>query len=131
MRDPIDFQTVFDRIPSPYMMLDRDLRFVAANRAYLAAVGRDWAQLEGVGMFEAFPSGGESRRVLESSLIRARDSGQVDMLPLIHYAIQRPTRWAAASRTGSGAPPIRRSAATTARPSIFSSTPRTSPRSSG
>jgi two-component sensor histidine kinase len=90
MRDPIDFQTVFDRIPSPYMMLDRDLRFVAANRAYLAAVGRDWAQLEGVGMFEAFPSSGESRRVLESSLIRARDSGQVDMLPLIHYAIQRP-----------------------------------------
>jgi two-component sensor histidine kinase len=90
MPDPIDFQTVFDRIPSPYMMLDRDLRFVAANRAYLAAVGRDWAQLEGVGMFEAFPSSGESRRVLESSLIRARDSGQVDMLPLIHYAIQRP-----------------------------------------
>jgi two-component sensor histidine kinase len=90
MRGPIDFQTVFDRIPSPYMMLDRELRFVAANHAYLAAVGRDWGQLEGVGMFEAFPSGGESRRLLESSLVRARDSGHVDMLPLIHYAIQRP-----------------------------------------
>jgi two-component sensor histidine kinase len=90
MRDPIDFQTVFDRIPSPYMMLDRDLRFVAANRAYLAVVGRAWSELEGVAMFEAFPAAGDGRRMLEGSLIRARDSGQVDLLPLIHYAIQRP-----------------------------------------
>lgn len=90
MRDPIDFQTVFDRIPSPYMMLDRDLCFVAANRAYLAAVSRDWEALKGLNLFEAFPSEGESRQILESSLIRARDSGQVDLLPLIHYAIKRP-----------------------------------------
>ena len=90
MRDPIDFQTVFDRIPSPYMMLDRDLRYVAANRAYLTTTGRDWEDLNGVYIFDAFPSEGESRQTLESSLIRARDSGQVDLLPLIHYAIQRP-----------------------------------------
>ncbi len=90
MRDPIDFQTVFDRIPSPYMMLDRDLCFVAANHAYLATVGRIWQELAGVNLFEAFPSEGESRHILESSLIRARDSGHVDLLPLIHYAIKRP-----------------------------------------
>lgn len=90
MPDPIDFQAVFDRIPSPYMMVDPELRFVAANRAYLATVNRQWQDLEGVGLFEAFPSEGESRHILESSLIRARDSGQVDLLPLIHYAIARP-----------------------------------------
>lgn len=90
MHDPIDFQAVFDRIPSPYMMLDRDLRYVAANRAYLATLDRDWKDLNGVYVFDAFPSEGESRHVLESSLIRARDSGQVDLLPLLHYAIQRP-----------------------------------------
>lgn len=92
MRDPIDFQTVFDRIPSPYMMLDRDFRYVAANQAYLAVVARTWAELEGVGLFEAFPSEGESRQLLESSLIRARDTGLIDLLPLIHYAIQRPAK---------------------------------------
>ena len=90
MRDPIDFQTVFDRIPSPYMMLDRDLRYVAANRAYLQTMGRDWRAIEGRYVFDAFPSEGESRRLLESSLIRARDTGQIDLLPLIHYAILRP-----------------------------------------
>lgn len=92
MRDPIDFQTVFDRIPSPYMMLDREFRYVAANQAYLATLGRTWAELEGVGLFEAFPSEGESRQLLESSLIRARDTGLIDLLPLIHYAIQRPAK---------------------------------------
>ena len=90
MQGPIDFQAVFDRIPSPYMMLDRDLRFVAANRAYLSTVARTWDDLKDLGLFEAFPAKGESRQMLESSLIRARDSGQIDLLPMIHYAIQRP-----------------------------------------
>ena len=90
MRDPIDFSKVFDRIPSPYMLLDRELRYVAANAAYLRTVGRSWADLEGVALFEAFPSAGDSRRLLEASLLRARDTGHVDMLPLIHYAIERP-----------------------------------------
>ncbi|MFZ0269141.1 sensor histidine kinase [Caulobacter sp.] len=92
MSGPIDFQNVFDRIPSPYMMLDRHLRYAAANRAYLAVVGRRWEDIAGRYLFDAFPSEGESRRVLEESLLRCRDTGQVDMLPLIEYAIQRPAR---------------------------------------
>jgi PAS domain-containing protein len=92
MSGQIDFQNVFDRIPSPYMMLDRDLRYAAANRAYLAAVGRGWEDIAGRNLFDVFPSEGESRRALEESLIRCRDTGQVDMLPLIEYAIQRPAR---------------------------------------
>jgi PAS domain S-box-containing protein len=90
MSGPIDFQNVFDRIPSPYMMLDRELRYAAANRAYLRATERQWEDIAGRYVFEAFPSEGESRRVLEESLIRVRDSGQVDLLPLVEYAIQRP-----------------------------------------
>ncbi|MBC7668502.1 sensor histidine kinase [Caulobacter sp. DWR2-3-1b2] len=91
MSGPIDFQNVFDRIPSPYMMLDRDLRFAAANRAYLKAVELRWEDIAGRYVFDAFPVEGESRRTLEESLARARDTGQVDVLPLIEYAIQRPT----------------------------------------
>ncbi|CAN5136578.1 hypothetical protein BH10PSE4_BH10PSE4_36060 [soil metagenome] len=90
MSGPIDFQNVFDRIPSPYMMLDRDLCFAAANHAYLEATERRWEEIAGRYVFDAFPSEGESRRTLEESLIRVRDGGQVDLLPLIEYAIQRP-----------------------------------------
>lgn len=90
MTGPIDFTAVFDRLPTPYMMLDRDLRYVAANQAYLDAVGRGWAELKGAALFDAFPSQGESRERLESSLLRARDLGKVDHLPLIPYAIERP-----------------------------------------
>lgn len=90
MVGPIDFENIFDRIPSPYMMLDRQLRYAAANRAYLEVVGRGWDELEGVQIFDAFPADGESRKTLEESLLRARDSGKIDVLPLIHYAIQRP-----------------------------------------
>ena len=87
---PIDFSDVFDRIPSPYMLLDRDLRYVAANAAYLATVQRGWDELEGRNVFDAFPSEGEARAQLEASLAHARDRGEVTELPLIHYAIERP-----------------------------------------
>lgn len=90
MISAIDFGEVFDRIPSPYMLLDRDFRYVAANRAYLRTLGRSLDQLEGRYLFDAFPSEGASRRELEASLMRARDSGEVDELPIIHYAIERP-----------------------------------------
>ncbi|MBI1685984.1 sensor histidine kinase [Caulobacter hibisci] len=90
MTGPIDFEAVFDRLPTPYMMLDRDLRYVAANQAYLDTLNRHWAELAGRTIFEAFPSEGESRSRLEESLVRARDTGRVDHLPLIPYAIERP-----------------------------------------
>jgi len=88
---PIDFGEIFDRIPSPYMLLDRDLRYVAANAAYLRTLQRDWDELKGRDLFEVFPSEGETRAQLEASLVLARDRGEVTELPLIHYAIERPS----------------------------------------
>ncbi len=90
MNSPIDFREIFERIPSPYMLLDREFRYVAANAAYLRTLQRRWEELEGVHLFDAFPSEGASRAELEASLVRARDSGEVTELPLIHYAIERP-----------------------------------------
>ena len=90
MTDPIDFREIFDRIPSPYMLLDRDLRYVAANAAYLETLHRRWEDIAGVNVFDAFPSEDESRAQVEGALIRARDTGEVTELPLIHYAIERP-----------------------------------------
>jgi len=90
MTGPIDFAAVFDRLPTPYMMLDRDLRYVAANQAYLDTTARRWEDIAGAYVFDAFPSEGESRERLEASFLRARDGGKPDHLPLIPYAIERP-----------------------------------------
>jgi PAS domain S-box-containing protein len=90
MTSPIDFREIFDRIPSPYMLLDRDFRYVAANAAYLRTLQRAWEDIEGRNIFDAFPAEDASRDELQASLVRARDSGEVAELPLIHYAIERP-----------------------------------------
>ena len=37
--DPADFEAVFESSPNSYMLLDRQLRFVAANAAYVRAAG--------------------------------------------------------------------------------------------
>ncbi|PZR33462.1 sensor histidine kinase [Caulobacter segnis] len=90
MSETIDFREIFDRIPSPYMLVDRDLRYVAANATYLNTLHRRWDEIEGMFVFDAFPSEGESRAQVEGALVRARDTGEVTELPLIHYAIERP-----------------------------------------
>ena len=41
----VDFASLFKRSPNPYMVLDRELRYVAANDAYLRVTG---ATLEGL-----------------------------------------------------------------------------------
>ena len=42
----IDFADLFARMPSPYMMLDREMRFIDANEAYLAITGRQRDDLD-------------------------------------------------------------------------------------
>jgi PAS domain S-box-containing protein len=86
----IDFKTVFDVLPSPYMVLDRDLCFVEVNAQYERVTGRSRAELFGLNMFEAFPDEGESGRLLRESLERVLATGQPDTLALIPYAIPRP-----------------------------------------
>ncbi len=59
------------------------------NQAYLDVTGRHRDELLGLYIFDAFPSEGESRRLLEESLLRTRDTGETDVIAMIHYAIQR------------------------------------------
>jgi PAS domain S-box-containing protein len=51
----LDFQTIFDSSPNPHMVLDRDLRFVAANAAYLRAIALRREDVIGRPLFELFP----------------------------------------------------------------------------
>jgi PAS domain S-box-containing protein len=88
--DEIDFRTLFEVLPSPYMILDRDFRYVEVNTAYLETLGRTREALIGVGLFEAFPSSGESERMLRGSFERVLATGRRDVLALIPYPIERP-----------------------------------------
>ena len=85
-----DFAALFRVLPSPYMIIDRDFRYVEVNAAYCAVLERRREDLIGRNLFEAFPDAGESGRRLRASFQRVLDTGRPDSLPLIPYAIERP-----------------------------------------
>ena len=57
-----DFGRLLDASPNPYVLLDRDLSIVWANKEYLKVTMRDLEEISGKNLFEAFPSEGESYR---------------------------------------------------------------------
>lgn len=85
-----DFAALFRALPSPYMILDRNLRYVEANDAYCTVLERPREQLLGRYIFDAFPDDGESGRRLKASFEQVLETGQPDSLALIPYAIERP-----------------------------------------
>ena len=85
----IDFADLFARMPSPYMMLDRDMRFIDANEAYLAITGRQRDELLGQFVFDAFPETPERRAMFEGSFGRAL-AGEANTITRQRYDITRP-----------------------------------------
>ncbi len=81
----IDLNQLFNLSPNPYVILDRELRIVGMNDAYLAVTGRSREELLGRAMFDAFPSEPNSvpGRLLRQSFAKVLSTGQVDHLPLI------------------------------------------------
>ncbi|WP_171904824.1 PAS domain-containing protein, partial [Hoeflea olei] len=86
----IDFGDVFDLLPSPHMVLDRNHCYVAVNKAYEAAVMRGRDELIGRNLFDLFPNDGESGKRLLASLDRVFETGEADTLAYIPYDIPRP-----------------------------------------
>jgi PAS domain S-box-containing protein len=85
--NPMDFEAVFNSLPTPTMVMDAAFTIVAVNQTYLDVTGRDRASLIGLNVFSAFPGEGESRRRFEESFERVRDQGVADVLPVIQYPI--------------------------------------------
>ena len=87
-----DFEKLFLAAPSPFVLLDRDLRMVWANDAYLHATGRSRERIIGRVMFDEFPSQPKSGpgRMLRASFKRVFEDGVIDHLPLIPYPIPGP-----------------------------------------
>jgi PAS domain S-box-containing protein len=92
---PIHYESLFRRLPTPYMVMTPDLVLIAANDAYLATVGRTREEIVGRPVFEAFPptpdaldATGVSR--VQRSFERARDTGRMDTMPIQRYDIPDP-----------------------------------------
>jgi PAS domain S-box-containing protein len=86
---PLDLKTVFERLPNAFMILDRELRYVAANPAYLRLTGSKIEDLIGTYIFSAFPDDSPNVRMLEASFQRVLATGEVDELAALVYRVAR------------------------------------------
>lgn len=91
---PIDFAAIFDALPTPYLILDPQLRIVAANRARGLATSRS-ADVVGQHLFEAFPDDpadpdARATTLLGESLRRVLETGEPDAMPIQRYNIPAP-----------------------------------------
>ncbi|MCP3143437.1 PAS domain S-box protein [Pyxidicoccus xibeiensis] len=89
---PLDFAELFRLSPNPYMVLDRQLRYVTANEAYLRATASRLEDLQGRGVFDLFPHdpndpNNASVQMLRGSLERVLATRAADVLALIPYRV--------------------------------------------
>ncbi len=84
-----DFEKILQAAPSPFVLLDKELRVVWANDAYLKVTDRQADRLFGKVITEEFPSDPESEsgRMLRASFERVFRDGIADHLPVIPYPI--------------------------------------------
>ncbi|ADO72250.1 response regulator [Stigmatella aurantiaca] len=90
----IDFETLFNLSPNPYMVLDRELKYVAANEAYLRITASRREELIGRDVFAAFPHDPDdlensSARQLRESFVRVLTQRTPDSLALISYRVPK------------------------------------------
>ena len=83
---------VFEASPNAYMILDRDLRYVAANRAYLEVTGSRLEDLIGKQVIERFPHdeddpANENARVLRASFEKVLATGERGVYPIERIAV--------------------------------------------
>ena len=86
----IDLNAIFAFSPVPHIVLDRDLRIIWMNDAYLSMTDRGRSALIGRILTEEFPApdGSIADRMLRGSFQRVFQSGTIDHLPFIPYAIR-------------------------------------------
>ena len=84
-----DFKELFYALPSPYMMLDTELRFFDMNDAYLRVTRQSRDNLIGRLVFDAFPESPEREAVFASAFERAL-RGEANRLVRQPFSIPRP-----------------------------------------
>ena len=83
----IDFKVLFDAAPTPLMVLSPNFTIVEVNDLYTSTVGKRRDTLVGRDIFEAFPGDEDSEGQLRRSLDRVVASGEIDLLPVLHYPL--------------------------------------------
>ncbi|WP_335980583.1 PP2C family protein-serine/threonine phosphatase [Streptomyces sp. CA2R106] len=91
----LDYAALFAAMPSACIVLDRQLTIVAFNDAYLAATGREPADLLGVRFFDAYPPDpgdpvSRGAEIQRQSLEAALATGRTNILLLHRFTIPRP-----------------------------------------
>ena len=82
----IDYETQFETLPAHMMMLDGDLRFIAANAAFRRNTGLRRDQILGKYVFDLFPAPDEMRQPIEDAFKRTLN-GEPTNLEEIRYSI--------------------------------------------
>ncbi|WP_051830707.1 ATP-binding protein [Streptomyces violens] len=87
-----DYHQLFDATPTPYLVLDPELRIVEVNRAYLAATRTERQAILGRPVFEVFPDNpgnpaADGVRNLAHSLRTVLATGRPDTMALQRYDI--------------------------------------------
>ncbi|MEV4511171.1 ATP-binding protein [Dactylosporangium sp. NPDC049525] len=90
-----DFRALFEASPGLFLVLDRELRIVAATDAYLSATMTRRSEILGRGIFEVFPDnpddpGASGVSNLRASLDRVRSGRVPDTMAVQKYDVQRP-----------------------------------------
>ncbi len=91
---PLDLAAVFDHLPNAFMVLDRELRFVAANPAYLRSTAASLEAILGRHVFEVFPDDPTDPNnanvvMMRASFERVVATGQSDEIAAIPYLVPR------------------------------------------
>jgi PAS domain S-box-containing protein len=91
----LDFRAVWAASANPYMVVDRELRFVDANPAYLELTGTTLASILGRTIFETFPNNDptdpnkQAETILRASFLRVLQTGKSEVLAHIPYRVPR------------------------------------------
>ncbi|MDB4985090.1 MAG: Phytochrome, two-component sensor histidine kinase [Myxococcaceae bacterium] len=91
----LDLAQAFQLSPNAYMVLDAELRYVAANDMYLRLTGSSRESLLGKRVFDLFPNdpnnpNNASLLLLRGSFERVLESGQTDVLAVLPYRVPMP-----------------------------------------
>lgn len=89
-RTDVDYAAVFTALPTPYVVLDRDMTVIDANEAFLVATARNRSDVVGRFLFGAFPPTQSGKPAVQEAMERVRDTGQAETMPIQRYPIHGP-----------------------------------------
>ncbi len=85
----LNFHSVFAAVPTPLMVMDRQLTIVYANEAYLRTTARTLSDLQNRYVFDAFPESPDRMALFKSAFERAL-AGEANVLTTEPFSVPAP-----------------------------------------